>query len=81
MSTAQQSVGLRKLVLFDTIASVRRVTTYFKEVKFEMSKVVWPSREQVAKLTTLVVVISAIVGFYVSGLDYIFTELLTKAIN
>ena len=61
--------------------AMAKVIQYLKEVRFEMSKVVWPTREEVAKLTILVLVISFIVGFYVSGLDYMFTRLLTQALN
>ncbi|MGD8744544.1 MAG: preprotein translocase subunit SecE [Candidatus Woesebacteria bacterium] len=49
---------------------------YLKEVRFELSKVVWPKRQEVIKLTLIVLIISAIVGIYVGGLDYLFTKTL-----
>lgn len=48
---------------------------FFKEVKAELVKVVWPTREEVIKLTLIVVVVSVAMGLYVGGLDFIFTKL------
>lgn len=50
--------------------------TFLKEVKDELGKVVWPTRAQTIQSTVLVVVISLIVGGYIGGLDYIFTNIL-----
>lgn len=46
-----------------------------------MTKVTWPSREETIQLTAVVIFISAIVGVYVGGLDYIFTKLLEVVIS
>lgn len=54
---------------------------FFKEVRTELSKVVWPKREEVVKLTAVVLGVSIIVAVYLGGLDYVFTkgmELLLK---
>ena len=51
------------------------------EVRSELRKVVWPTREESTKLTSLVVGISIVVGFFLGGLDFLFTkffELLVK---
>ncbi len=55
---------------------MNKVFSYLKEVKSELTKVVWPKRDEVIKLTLVVLIISAIVGGYVGALDYIFTNLL-----
>jgi preprotein translocase subunit SecE len=55
---------------------VKAAIDYLKEVRFELSKVVWPKRQEVIKLTLIVLIISAIVGIYVGGLDYLFTKTL-----
>ncbi len=60
---------------------MKKVTKYLKEVRVELKKVVWPTREEVAKLTLIVVAISAIVGIYLGGLDYIFTKSLEAVIT
>lgn len=52
---------------------------FFNEVKSELEKVTWPTKQQVIKLTLVVVVISLIVGFFLGGLDFIFTKTMKKA--
>ena len=55
---------------------MEKVLGYFSEVRAELSKVTWPKRQEVVRLTLVVFAISVIVAFYVGGLDYIFTKLL-----
>jgi len=55
---------------------VGKVFGYFREVKIELSKVVWPKRSEVIKLTSIVFIISALVGLYSGVLDYLLTKLL-----
>jgi len=54
---------------------------FLVEVRSELKKVVWPTREEMTKLTSLVVGISVLVGFLLGGVDFAFTkifELLVK---
>ncbi|MFH1971073.1 MAG: preprotein translocase subunit SecE [Patescibacteria group bacterium] len=60
---------------------VNKVINYLKEVKLELSKVTWPKKDQVIKLTLIVFVISGIVAIYVGGLDFVFTKVLGLIIN
>ena len=56
-----------------------KVIDFFKEVRVELAKVVWPSREQTIKLTIMVIVVTLIVGFFIGGIDFLlakFTEYL-----
>ena len=53
-----------------------RISKYLGEVRLELSKVVWPKREEVIRLTLIVITISFIVGVYLGGVDYLFTKLL-----
>ena len=55
---------------------MKKVLSYFSEVRLELSKVTWPKREEVIKLTLIVFLISAAVGFYAGALDYILTKVL-----
>jgi len=48
---------------------------FFKEVKAELLKVTWPTKEEVVKLTIVVVAISIALGFYIGGLDLVFTKM------
>ena len=55
---------------------MNKVLDYFKETRLELSKVVWPKREEVVKLTLIVFLISGAIGLYVGALDFAFTKLL-----
>jgi len=60
--------------------NIKALVNYFKEVRLELSKVVYPKRADVIKLTTIVILISAIFALYLGALDYGFTVLLEKAL-
>ena len=47
---------------------------FLGEVKTELLKVTWPTKEEVIRLTAVVILISLIVGLFVGGLDFIFTK-------
>ena len=49
--------------------------TYFKESTVELGKVVWPKRNETARLTIIVIFVSIVIGGYIAGLDAIFTKL------
>jgi len=49
---------------------------YLKEVKVELLKVTWPTREESTRMTMIVVGASLIIGLYIGGLDLAFTSLL-----
>ena len=54
---------------------------FLREVKLELERVSWPKREETVKLTLIVLGVSAAVGLFLGGLDYIltkFTELFIK---
>lgn len=50
--------------------------TYLKEVKTELGKVTWPTRQDATKLTVIIIVVSFATGLYIGGLDVLFTNLL-----
>lgn len=53
--------------------------TFFKEVRSEMTKVIWPTRRQAQRLTLMVVGVSVAVGLFIGGLDFLLTKI-TEAI-
>lgn len=55
--------------------------TFLKEVKEELKKVVWPSNQEVVRLTMVVIIVSLIVGSYLGALDYIFTKVMQVIIR
>lgn len=60
---------------------MKSVVTFFSEVRSELSKVTWPKRKEVVRLTSIVILVSVIVGLYVGGFDYLFTTVLTKLLT
>ena len=51
---------------------------FLQETFSELRKSVWPSREETARLTAVVIALSVAAGFFLGGLDRIFTETFTK---
>lgn len=51
------------------------VIGFLKEVKDELEKVAWPSREQTIRYTILVIIVAVATGLFLGGLDYILTAL------
>ena len=50
--------------------------TFLSEVRSELEKVTWPGSSDVLRLTTVVILISLLVGIYLGIADYGFTNLL-----
>ena len=46
-----------------------KMSTFFKGVKAEFNKIIWPTREDIIKQTTAVVVVSAIACALIAVLD------------
>ena len=44
-------------------------TSWFKEMKAEFSKIVWPTKKRIAKETVVVVICAIIIGIIVAVLD------------
>jgi preprotein translocase subunit SecE len=53
---------------------VSRIRRFFEEAWSELKKVSWPTREQTRNLTVLVVVVSLVVGLYITVWDAIFAQ-------
>ncbi len=49
----------------------KSVSKYFKGVKSEMKKVIWPSKKELISYTGVVVMMSAIVALIVWALDFL----------
>ena len=58
-----------------------RVVKYFKDLKSEFKKVVWPSKKTVFNNTGVVLVTMVISGLFIWGIDSLFVKLLELLIN
>ena len=55
-------------------------TQFIRETYEELRKCVWPSREETARLTMVVIVLATAAGFFLGGLDRVFAELFNRVI-
>ena len=55
-----------------------KIVTFLKEVRLEMKKVNWPTRQETVRKTLIVIGISVAVAIFLGTLDFIFTILLNK---
>ncbi len=51
------------------------VKQFLTEVQAEMKKVTWPTRQEVASYTAVVLIVVVLVGSFVFGLDHLFSWL------
>ncbi len=54
------------------------IVKFLKEVKIELKKVAWPTRQETIKHTLIVIGISLAVAIFLGGLDFLFGFLLNK---
>jgi len=60
---------------------MNKAIDFLSEVKVELSKVVWPSRETTIRLTFIVILVALMVGFFIGGIDFLLTKLLEVILN
>jgi len=53
---------------------------FLKQVKAEMTKVVWPPRDKTLFYTIIVIVVSLFVAYYMSFFDFVFVKYGIQAI-
>lgn len=56
-------------------------TQFLNEVVAELKKVVFPTRDDIVRLTTVVVLVSLIVGLFLGGIDFILTKVLEVVVK
>lgn len=49
---------------------MNRVLQFFKDVRVELSKVVWPTRREALRVTGVVILFSLFVAFFLGLIDY-----------
>lgn len=53
---------------------------FLQETMSELRKSVWPTREETARLTVVVIVLAIAFAFFLGGLDRLFAELFNQVI-
>lgn len=55
--------------------------SFLRETHDELKKVVWPARTEVVRLTIVVILVSALVGGYIGGIDFLLTKMLSIVVK
>jgi preprotein translocase subunit SecE len=50
--------------------------TFLQQTYAELKQVIWPTRNEIFRLTGVVIAISVFIGLYIGGLDYVFAKLM-----
>jgi transcription termination/antitermination protein NusG len=50
------------------------ILDFFNSIVVELKKVDWPTREKTLRFTAIVVIISFVIGFLITGLDLLYTH-------
>jgi len=53
----------------------KRMGAYLRDVRGEMKKVTWPSKDDMIKTTVAVIIISLFFGVYLFGVDFVFSRI------
>lgn len=57
------------------------MTSFLRDVRGEMKRVTWPSKNDLYKTTIAVIVSSIVFGVYLFGVDFIFSRLIKQIMN
>ncbi len=57
---------------------MNKIFSFLREVRLELKKVTWPSKNDIIKHTLLVIGISLVVALFLGAMDLIFTWVLNK---
>lgn len=55
--------------------------TFLQETVDELKKVIWPTQQEVIRLTAVVIAISLLVGLFIGAADFIFTKVMELIIK
>ena len=58
-----------------------RIVRYLKEVRAEIRKVTWPSRQEVLRLSAIVIVVLVVMSAFMAIIDYAFSWLMRLIIG
>ncbi len=59
----------------------RELKSFLSEVRAELNKVTWPGRQEVYATTLVVMATSLFFGFYLWGLDLVFSRILSQVLK
>ena len=63
------------------VGKFRELKTFFVEVRSELKKVTWPSKQEVYSTTIVVIATTFFFGFYLYRLDLLMSQLFTRVLG
>ena len=60
---------------------LKELRSFFSEVRSELKKVTWPSLQEVRSTTIVVIATAFFFGFYLWGLDLVFSRILSQVLK
>lgn len=54
---------------------IKKIPKFIKEVREELKKVSWVSKEELNRATVMVIVVSSILTIYLAGVDFVLVNL------
>jgi len=57
-----------------------RAKNFLKDIRGELKKVTWPTKNDLYKTTLAVIVSSIVFGLYLFGVDFVFSRIVKKII-
>ncbi len=72
---------LRKSRRSQDLSFLQRAVKYFREVRQELKKVAWPSREELITYSVVVFGMTTILTLVVFGMDWAFNKLIVNVLN
>lgn len=63
------------------LSFIQRIQKYFREVRQELKKVAWPSREELTTYTIVVAGMTTVLTLLVFGMDWAFNSVVRNVLN
>jgi preprotein translocase subunit SecE len=60
---------------------VTRIREFVQDVLVEFRKVTWPSRQELINSTTVVIVVTVVLAFFLGGVDVVLTRLVERILR
>ena len=60
---------------------VTRIREFVQDVLVEFRKVTWPSRQELINSTTVVIVVTVVLAFFLGGVDIALTRLVERILR
>ena len=63
------------------MGALQRVREFFREVYLEFKRVTWPSRSELVNSTTVVIVVTVVLAFFLGAVDIGLTKIVERILR